>query len=72
MHYDKTYDKRQEALDQIKHTCRCSCRVYIPVYVDSVVCKWCGKRIYRTPRLEFEAKLKNAISKGKNCESIRV
>lgn len=38
----------------------------IPVQIESKICSWCGKRVYREKKFEFEDKLRIAQIKEKS------
>ncbi len=55
--------KYHEKIQAIKHTCKCGHVVIIPVYKDRTLCGHCGFWVYKTPKLEFEYKLKEKMKK---------
>ena len=57
--------KYHEKINVIKHTCKCGHVVMIPVYKDRTLCSYCGFWVYKTPKLEFEYKLKEKMKKWK-------
>ena len=57
--------KYHEKICKIKHTCKCGHVVMIPVYKDRTLCSYCGFWVYKTPKLEFEYKLKEKMKKWK-------
>lgn len=56
--------------DILKNTikCKCGCSVVFSKKTDRIICRWCGNYIYRTPKLEFEYKIKEKIIKMKKVE----
>lgn len=54
--------KQQESQNDFKVRCKCGHRVLI-VTKDRMICSWCGKYVYKTPKLEFEYKLKEYMLK---------
>ena len=57
--------KYHNKICKIKHTCKCGHVVIIPVYKDRTLCGHCGFWVYKTPKLEFEYKLKEKMKKWK-------
>ena len=43
----KIDEKRENALSEIKHTCKCGHVVLIPEKYDFVYCDHCWKRVYK-------------------------
>lgn len=58
--------KYHDAIADIKSKCKCGHTKVIPVYVDRIICNYCGHWIYRTPKLEFEYKLREEMKKNDN------
>lgn len=40
---------------------KCSCSIFMPVYVDKIICRWCGNWVYRTDKAKFKEKLKKVL-----------
>lgn len=57
--------KYHNKISTIKHTCKCGHVVVIPTYKDRTLCGHCGFWVYKTPKLEFEYKLKEKMKKWK-------
>jgi len=55
--------KYHEAISCIKYRCKCSHTIIIPSFVDRQLCDHCGHWVYRTPKLEFEYKLREEMRK---------
>ena len=55
--------KYHNKICKIKHTCKCGHVVIIPVYKNRTLCGHCGVWVYKTPKLEFEYKLKEKMKK---------
>lgn len=55
-----------EALNQIRHRCKCGHTVIIPKFVDKQICDWCGKYVFRTKQAEFNYRIKEKLNK-KSC-----
>ena len=53
----KIDEKRENALSEIKHTCKCGHVVLIPEKYDFVYCDHCWKRVYKNKMTEFRYKL---------------
>lgn len=48
---------------KIKKMCRCGHKIIIPEFLDKRLCDWCGRWVFRTPKLEFQARLKEKMLK---------
>lgn len=57
--------KLMNAYSEIRHYCKCGHSVILPAFVDKKICSWCGHYVFRTPKIEFEYKLKQMIRKQK-------
>lgn len=52
------------AKETLKRKCKhCGRRKVIPVYVDRILCDWCGFWIYREPNIEFKYKLEEQMKR---------
>ena len=40
-----------------KYACKCGHIVYIPVFREKVLCKWCGEYVFADKRKKFEYRL---------------
>ena len=58
--------KLSEAFDRIKHKCKCGHTVHVKSKLDFVYCDWCGRRVFRTEKIEFKRKLLRACGKDDN------
>lgn len=58
---DKEYQRMADELDKVKITCKCGRRVVVPVYLDKLVCSWCGHYVYRNKQAEFQDKMKQRL-----------
>lgn len=58
--------RRQEALAQIRHKCKCGHSVYISNRVDFVYCDYCFRRVYKNDFIEFKHKLYESCGKRIN------
>ena len=61
----KKMSKYEDEMSSLKVKCECSHTMVIPKRIDSVICSYCKKRVYRTPEIEFREKMKREIRKGK-------
>ena len=53
------------AKSDLKKQCKqCGRKKVIPVYVDRLLCDWCGSWIYRTPSIEFKYKLEKEMKRN--------
>ena len=48
-----------------KTKCKCGYSMLIPVYVDKLVCKWCGNYVYRDKKDQFKDKLLSQLREVK-------
>lgn len=56
----KEFDNQTKEYNKVKVACKCGYRTIFPYWVDKKVCSWCHNYVYRTKKIEFEEKLKNA------------
>ena len=52
-----------DALSKMRVLCKCSHSVFIPNYLDRVICSYCGNWVYRTQQIEFQYKIKERLKK---------
>lgn len=45
----------------IRYICKCGHSVYIPCYVDKLICSHCGRYVFREKKEEFKYRLKEVI-----------
>lgn len=61
-------EKYENAIAGIKVKCKCSHVLVFPVFRDKLICNYCHNAVYRTPKIEFEYKLKEAMKKKRKEE----
>lgn len=54
---------REESIAQCKVKCKCSCVSILPPTTDYCICRWCGRKLYRTPQLKFKYEMKERLNK---------
>lgn len=55
----------QDVLNEITKVCSCTCRMRFYSYSpDVLICRWCGKKVYRNKQAEFKEKLKQKMKEG--------
>ena len=54
------YNAKSKLKRQCKH---CGRKKVIPVYLDRILCDWCGFWIYREPSIEFKYKLEEQMKR---------
>ena len=60
----KQIENIANAKETLKRKCKhCGRRKVIPVYVDRILCDWCGLWIYREPNIEFKYKLEEQMKR---------
>lgn len=66
---DKLNMEQQKKLDRIMTDtaikCKCGHPVHIPAYLDYIVCSWCGKNVFKTPKDEFIYRAKEVMYREK-------
>lgn len=51
-----------EEYNKVKIPCKhCGHKSVIPVWVDRVVCSWCGYYVYRNKQMEFREEVKKLM-----------
>ena len=50
-----------QELDQLKVRCTCGHTMIIPVFKDSIVCNYCGKKVMNNTKLYFKYKLRASM-----------
>ena len=58
---NKELNKLENVRQEMTVTCKCGHRVLFQVQTDRIICTYCGNWVYRTPKLEFEYKLKEKM-----------
>lgn len=53
----KKTGKYFNALQENTYTCKCGHRVVIPKRLNKVLCGWCNRAVYKSPRDEFKDRL---------------
>lgn len=54
-----------EAKESLKRQCKwCGRKKVIPIYVERLLCDWCGYWIYREPSIEFKYKLEEQMKRN--------
>lgn len=51
----------EEADSKIKVKCKCGHILTMPVYVDKLICNWCGKVVHNNSKVYFRYKLRKKI-----------
>ena len=54
----------KEAVDLTVKCKHCGHSIVMP-HADRTICSWCGRWVYRTPKIEFKFKLMKEIKEGK-------
>lgn len=49
-----------------KITCGCGHSVIMPIRKDKVICRWCGKYVFKNKRVEFIYRVKEGIYANRN------
>ena len=44
-----------------KITCSCGHSVIMPIRKDKIICRWCGKYVFKNKRVEFIYRVKEGI-----------
>lgn len=61
----KEFSKLNDELQKMTVVCDCTCKVkFTSTSPDSLICQWCGKRVYRNSQIEFREKLKKKMKEG--------
>lgn len=58
--------KYQDELSKLVVKCTCGHSKMIPVFLDKVLCDYCGKTIKNTTKLHFKYKLRKLIKEKEN------
>jgi len=59
--------KRHNVASNNSVKCKCGHSIFITNRYNKVICRWCGELVFRTPKDEFEYRLKEKMKKsGKN------
>lgn len=56
----KEVELLHDKLQNNRYKCNCGHTIYITNNKDKVLCRWCGKYVYRNKKLEFMERLENA------------
>ena len=59
----KEEQKRADEIAKYKVTCKCGCVSILPPNKDYYICRWCGRKVYRTPQLKFKYEMKERLNK---------
>lgn len=65
---NKEYERLCDYYDKIKYKCTCGHIVVIPVYVDKVLCDWCGNFVFRDKKEEFKYRMKERIKQNERIK----
>ena len=57
-------EKALSEFEKLKVQCVCGHKTIMPVYQDSTICSFCGKRIKNNTKLYFLYKLRKEINKN--------
>ena len=60
----------EELIYQNTFTCSCGHRQFIPLHTDKIICKWCGKWVFRDKETEFKFRMKEKMNKEKNNDKV--
>lgn len=60
---DKITKRKEETLAQNKVKCECSCVSVLTPKTDYCICRWCGRKVYRTPQIKFKYEMKERLNK---------
>lgn len=56
-------EKALSELEKLKVKCKCGHTMVMPVYVDEVICKHCGKKVQNNSKLYFMYKMRKVLKK---------
>ena len=57
-------EKALSELENLKVKCVCGHKMIMPVYLDSTICTYCGKKVKNNTKLYFLYKLRKEINKN--------
>ncbi len=53
----------EKSLTNCRVKCECSCVSILSKQTDWIICRWCGRKLYRTPQLKFKYEMKERLNK---------
>lgn len=62
----KHIEKLMDNLEELRVVCECGHTKRIPVFLDSVICNFCGKKLINNTKAHFKYKLRKALNENKN------
>lgn len=59
------FERRAEALEKVKYTCKCGHRVVIKGKEDKALCSWCHKYVFKTKKDEDLYRVQEKLRRAK-------
>ena len=60
---DKATLMKEASITKCRVKCKCSCVTIMTLQTDWTICRWCGRKVYRTPQLKFKYEMKERLNK---------
>lgn len=54
----KNIQKLEDKLSLLKVKCKCGHVIVMPVYIDKLICNWCGRIVQNNTLMYFKYKIK--------------
>lgn len=58
----KRMKKLEEDYSKIKVKCKCGHILTIPVYIDKLICNWCGRLVHNNSKSYFKYKIRKEVN----------
>jgi len=59
----KELQRKENAIADLKVKCKCGCVTIMTPKTDWCICRWCQKKLYRTPQIKFKYEMEEKLKK---------
>lgn len=59
----KKMEKLEDEYSKLKVKCKCGHIIVMPVYIDKLICNWCGRVVQNNTLAHFKYKVRKEIKK---------